>query len=207
MIGALQWAVSIGWFDIHTATITMSRFRTAPRKGHLEPLQQMYGFLRKFKSAAICIRTEEPDFSKLPDQECDWCETGYGNVTEEVPKDIPKPLGNRVTTVTYVDANLQHGLLTGCSVTGAPHFCNQTLSDWFSKRQDCVQTLTFGSAFVATCIAVDQSADLCTTQRYHGVPINAKSFMFGDNQEVVNSSTIPHSCLSKHHNSLSYHHV
>ena len=32
MIGCLQWAVSLGRFDIQTATMTMSRFRVAPRK-------------------------------------------------------------------------------------------------------------------------------------------------------------------------------
>ena len=31
--------------------------------------------------------------------------------------------------------------------------------------------------------------------------------MFGDNQAVVNNSAIPHSCLSRRHNSLSYHRV
>jgi hypothetical protein len=31
--------------------------------------------------------------------------------------------------------------------------------------------------------------------------------MFGDNQIVVTSSTIPHSSLSKRHNSLTYHRV
>jgi hypothetical protein len=35
MIGSLQWAISLERFDIQTATMTMSRFRTAPRQGHL----------------------------------------------------------------------------------------------------------------------------------------------------------------------------
>jgi len=34
-----------------------------------------------------------------------------------------------------------------------------------------------------------------------------KSYMFGDNQSVVTSVTIPHSGLNKHYNALSYHHV
>jgi hypothetical protein len=36
MIGSLQWIVTIGRFDIHTAVMTMSGFRVAPRVGHLE---------------------------------------------------------------------------------------------------------------------------------------------------------------------------
>ena len=31
--------------------------------------------------------------------------------------------------------------------------------------------------------------------------------MFGDNQAVVDNSAVPHSCLSKRHNALSYHRV
>ena len=207
MIGSLQWAVSIGRFDVHTATMTMSRFRMAPRKEHLERLKRMYGYLKKFRSAAICFQTDEPDLSGIPAQDYDWCETVYGNVAEEIPKDYPKPLGKQVTTVTYVDANLQHDLLTGRSVTGVLHFCNQTLIDWYSKRQACVQTATFGSEFVAARIAVDHIMDLRNTLRYLGVPINTMSYMFGDNQAVVTNSTIPHSCLSKRHNALSYHRV
>jgi hypothetical protein len=53
MIGCLQWAVSLGRFDIQTSTMTMSRFRAAPRIGHLNRLTRMYGYLKKFASAAI----------------------------------------------------------------------------------------------------------------------------------------------------------
>jgi hypothetical protein len=45
MIGSLQWAISLGRFDIQTATMTMSWFRTTPRKGHLERLELIYGYL------------------------------------------------------------------------------------------------------------------------------------------------------------------
>ena len=43
MIGQLQWLVTLGRFDIHTQVTTMSRFRSAPRKGYLERLQRIYG--------------------------------------------------------------------------------------------------------------------------------------------------------------------
>jgi hypothetical protein len=120
---------------------------------------------------------------------------------------MPKPMGKTVTTVTYKDANLYHDMLTGRSVTGILHLCNQTLIDWFSKQQATVETATFGSEFTAARIAVDQVIDLRTTLRYLGVPVKAKSFMFGDNQAVVTNSSIPHSSLNKRHNALAYHRV
>ena len=207
MIGCLQWMISLGRFDIHTATMTMSRFRAAPRKGHLDRLKRIYGYLKKFSSAAIRVRIDEPDFSGLPNQDFDWCHTVYGKVEELIPNDIPKPLGNYVTTVSYVDANLYHDILTGRSVTGILHFCNQTLIDWYSKRQATVETATFGSEFTAARISVDQVIDLRITLRYLGIPVREKSYMFGDNQSVVTNSTIPHSSLSKRHNALAYHRV
>jgi hypothetical protein len=54
---------------------------------------------------------------------------------------------------------------------------------------------------------VDQIIDLQTTLRYLGVPVNHKSYMFGDNQALVMSSSIPHSSLNKIHSALSYHRV
>ena len=49
MIGQLQWLVTLGEFDIHAQVTTMSRFRSAPRKGHLERLQRVYGHVLKTK--------------------------------------------------------------------------------------------------------------------------------------------------------------
>jgi hypothetical protein len=49
--------------------------------------------------------------------------------------------------------------------------------------------------------------DLRNTLRYLGVEVIGKSIMFGDNNSVIISSTIPHSNLKKRHNALSYHRV
>jgi hypothetical protein len=51
LIGAMQWAVSIGRLDIVTAVMSLSSFRTMPRRGHLERAKQIYGYLQKMKEA------------------------------------------------------------------------------------------------------------------------------------------------------------
>jgi hypothetical protein len=79
------------------------------------------------------------------------------------PRDAPKPLGKVVTTITYTDANPYHDMLTGRSVIGILHLCNQTLIDWYSKRQATVETTTFRLEFTAARIAVDQIINLRTT--------------------------------------------
>jgi hypothetical protein len=67
-----------------------------------------------------------------------------------------------VTAVTYKDANIDHDTLTGRSVTGFLHLCNQTLVDCFSKIKATVETDTFGSEFTAVRIVVDQVIYLIT---------------------------------------------
>lgn len=53
MIGALQWTTTLGCFDVISAVMTMSRFRIAPKLGHLDGLKRIYGYLRKFNNGAI----------------------------------------------------------------------------------------------------------------------------------------------------------
>ena len=70
-------------------------------------------------------------------------------------------------TITYEDANLYHDMMiTGRAVTGILHMINGTPVDWFSKRQDTVETATYGSEFVAARIATEQIIDLRTTLSY-----------------------------------------
>ena len=93
LIGALQWAVSLGRFDINVAVMTLSGFRAEPRIGHLDRAKRVCGYLSKMKHSAIRVRTEEPDFSDLPDVHYDWEKSVYGDVEEQLPTNAPEPLG------------------------------------------------------------------------------------------------------------------
>ena len=137
----------------------------------------------------------------------DWAYTVYGRGKEEVPSDMPEPLGRAVRLSTYEDANLNHDFITGRAAMGMLHMLNGTVIDWMSKRQSTVETATYGSEFVAARVATEQIMDLRYTLRMMGVPIDEPAWMFGDNESVVKSSTIPHSMLTKRHNALAYHRV
>ncbi len=205
IVGSLQWAVSLGRIDITTAVMTLSRFRSMPRKGHLLRARRIVAYLRKMRDACIRIRTHEPDYSAIPVIKYDWENSVYGEVAELIPSDAPAPKGRPVTLTHYVDANLYHDCLTGRSVTGILHFINATPIDWYSKRQSTVETATYGSEFVAARTCVEQIIDLRNTLRYLGVPIRGRSWMFGDNESVVNSAAQPHAKLHKRHTALLFH--
>jgi len=208
LIGSLQWLISIGRFDVQVAVMTLSSFRAAPRLGHMERARRIVGYVANFKDAAIRIRTHIPvSLNDYPPQKFDWDHTIYEDAQEQIPHDYPTPLGNPVITITYVDANLMHDILTGKSVTGILHFLNQTPIDWFAKKQSTVETATFGSEMVAAKTASEQIMELRTTLRYLGVPIKGSSYMFGDNKSVVDTTTIPTHKLTKRHSFLAFHRV
>ena len=207
LVGQLQWAISLGRLDIATAVMTMSSFRSAPRIGHLDRAKRICGYLLKMKHACIRFRTGLPDYSDVTEPVFDWADSVYGSPTEMLPQDAPKPMGKPVILTHYVDANLYHCMLTGRSVTGILHLINGTPIDAFSKKQSTVETATYGSEFVAARTCVEQIMDLRNTLRYLGVPIQGRSYMFGDNESVVNSSSRPDAKLHKRHVALSYHRV
>jgi hypothetical protein len=64
LVGALQWAVSIGRFDVAIDVNTLGRHRAAPHLGHLDRLKRICGCLKKHSDAAIRFRVGIPDCSE-----------------------------------------------------------------------------------------------------------------------------------------------
>jgi len=207
LIGALQWVIQIGRFDIQTAVMTLSRHRAMPRQGHLDRVKRIHGHLSKMRHATIKIRTDAPDHSNIPVKLHDWEHSCCADAKEEIPLDAPTPKGKPVTMTLFFDANLHHDLISGKSVTGILHQLNKTPIDWCSKLQSTVETATFGSECVAARTCTEQVIDLRLALRHLGVPINGATMALGDNESVINSAAIPHSKMHKRWVALSYHRV
>jgi hypothetical protein len=78
---------------------------------------------------------------------------------------------------------------------------------WFSKRQNTVESSTFGSEFVAARSALEAVEALRYKLRIFGIPIAGPINMFCDNNSVVTNCRHPHSTLNKKHNAICYHSV
>jgi hypothetical protein len=65
LIGALQWLVTLGCFDIQLAIAAMSRYGVAPCIGHLNRLTRVYGYLKCNQNGAICFCTQIPDHDSV----------------------------------------------------------------------------------------------------------------------------------------------
>ena len=99
IVGSLQWAVTIGRFDIAPAVYTLSAvntlsaFRAALRKGQLEVAKRVVGYLYKMIHAHISVRVNCTNYSDIPKPNYNWIESTYGKVKEVIPKDAPKAYG------------------------------------------------------------------------------------------------------------------
>ena len=78
---------------------------------------------------------------------------------------------------------------------------------WYSKKQNTVETATYGAEFSAARTCLEQLVDLRQSLRYLGVNVSPISYVFGDNAAMITSSNFPYSKLSKRHNILSFHYV
>jgi hypothetical protein len=68
---------------------------------------------------------------------------------------MPEPLGYPVMISVFVDANHAGNVVTRRSHTGILIFLQSTPIMWHSRRQNTVETSTFGSEFVALRAARD----------------------------------------------------
>ena len=205
LIGSLQWAISLGRFDIQVAVMSLSSFRVAPRQGHLMRAKRIIGYLAKYPSGMIRYLTDRPDLSDLEPTQYDWDGTPYQDFPDEdIEGNLPEPKGRTVDTISYFDASLYFDLSSGKGVTGCLHLLNKTAIDWHCRKQRVPNTSTFGAEIDAARTCTQQIIDLRITLRYMGVPIG-RSVMFGDSKSVVDNTTIPKSKNTKRHTALSYH--
>jgi len=115
------------------------------------------------------------------------------------------PHGNVVATHCFVDADHAGNLVTRRSQSGILLFVNRAPIIWYSKRQNMVETSTFGSEFVALRIAVELIESLRYKLRMFGIPIDGPTNVYCDNEAVTKNTIYPESTLKKKHNSIAYH--
>ena len=120
---------------------------------------------------------------------------------------MPDPRGNKVSITCFYDANHAGNVVTRRSQTGFIIFVNKAPIIWYSKKQNTVESSTFGSEFVAARAALESVEALRYKLRMFGIPLDGPANMLCDNQSVVVNSQKPHSTLHKKHNAICYHRV
>jgi len=166
----------------------------------------MHLLILKHMNSQIVVDPLPHDWSEIEWSNADWSEF-YPDANEELPANMPEARGKPVQINMFVDASHATCLASRRSTTGVVIFLNGTPVKWYSKRQNTIETSTFGSEFVALKIAVEMNESLRYKLRMFGVPLDGPTNTFCDNQSVVNNVTKPESTLQKKHNSVAYHKV
>ena len=76
---------------------------------------------------------------------------------------------------------------------------------YYCKRQNTVETSSYGSELVAMRIALEAILEIRYKMRMMGLPIQPTLNIFCDNQAVVYNTQYPMSTLKKKHNAVAFH--
>jgi len=209
LIGILRWAIELGRLDIFYEVAILSQHQANPREGHLEAAYHVFAYLKKYgtRLGKLGFDPKDPNVDEsIFKSNLDWTDF-YGDVEEEIPGNMPEPLGNPVTIHAFVDANHAGNVVTRRSHTGIIIFIQNAPIIWYSKRQNTVEAATFGSEFVALRICKELLVSLRYKLRMFGVPLEGPANVFCDNRGVVKNASLPESTLQKKHNAINYHAV
>jgi hypothetical protein len=207
LIGILRWAVEIGRVDILLEVALLSPYLANPRTGHLEAAYQIFSYLAQHLDAPMAFDDLTPVYNMTAFQQTDWSESIYKDATEELPPKMPEPLGLPVIMTCFVDANHAEDQVTRRSQTGFIIYLNNAPVDWFSKKQNTVESSTFGSEFVAMRTAIEKVRALRYKLRMFGIPLEEPTYMLGDNKSVIDSASKVEARLHKKHNAICFHAV
>jgi hypothetical protein len=206
LIGILRWIVELGRVDINVEVSMMSSHLAMPREGHLKELYHMFAYLKAHSNAEMVFDPTPVDFDRNIFERQDWSYSAYGyeSLKEELPLNMPAPHGQMMTMRVFVDADHAGDLVTCRSRTGFIVFLNGAPVYWSSKRQNSVETSTFGSEFVAMKQATEYVRGLRYKLRMMGIEVDEPAFIFGDNKSVLCNTTAPESTLKKKSNAIAF---
>jgi hypothetical protein len=204
LIGVLRWMVELGRVDIATKVSMLSSYIVYPREGHLEAAIHVMGYLRLKHNTQLVFDPTYSDIDLDSFPTFDWTEF-YGDVTEAIPADMPKPLGKKVDLQMMLDSDHAGDKLTGRSRTGFFIYCNMALIIWLSKRQPTIETSVFDAEFVAMKHGIKTLRGLRYKLQMMGVPFTGPTFIYGDNKSQVTISSRPEWTLKKKCNAVCYH--
>ena len=181
----------------------MSSHLALPRTGHLEQVYHLFAYIKHSPRRRLFFDPTDPGISENRFQKFDWVDF-YRDAKEEIPQDLPKPLGNEVSAHCFVDASHASNVVTRRSQTGVLIFINQSPVLFYSKRQNSVETSTFGSEFTAMKQAIELVKALRYKLRMFGVPMDGATALYCDNEAVYKNVSNPTSVLNKKMHSILY---
>ena len=114
----------------------------------MEQVYHIFGYFKKHPKQKIYLDPDHPAISESRSKRFDWEEFHMG-AEEPMPNHIPKHEVGEISLHCFVDADHASDKMTRRSPTGIIIFVNIAPLVMYSKRQNSMQTSTFGSEFMA----------------------------------------------------------
>ena len=128
----------------------MSSHLAMPREGHLDQVFHIFGYLKAHHNAEMVLDPSKPKIDAEMFARQDWSTSEFGLETKEVlPENMPEPRGLGFTMRAFVNADHATNTMTRKSRTGFLVYLNCAPIYWMSKKQNGVETSSFGSEFIA----------------------------------------------------------
>ena len=215
LIGIMTWLCEIGRIDILTEKSLLATYLASPRLGHLHQALHVFKYLKQhgrskcvFDPTYVNINDHHLPFEEQSATRAKFMKELYPDAVEYRPQNAPKPKGKKVQLTCFVDADHAGDQITRRSRTGILIYVNRAPIMWYSKRQNTVETSTYGSELVAMRLAVDMIKALKYKLWMFGVEIMMnETKIYGDNNAVILNASIPESTLKKKHHSVNYNYV
>ena len=122
----------------------------------------------------------DPAYPKVKEkwfQTYDWHDF-YRDANECIPPNMPEARGLDVIITAFVDANHAGDKSDRKSQTGVLIFVNKAPIHWYSKKQNTVESSTFGAEFCAMKTALEMIEGLRYKLRMFGIPIDGPANVF-----------------------------
>ena len=105
----------------------------------------------------------------------------YPDVVKYLTPNDPPPRGKLIHVSCFVDSNHTCDKIKSCCQYVIIIYYNKTQILWYSKKQDTVESSTFGSEFVAKRVAPELIISLRYKLWMFGIPISVHVDVFCDN--------------------------
>ena len=184
IVEMMIWLIELGRKYILLETSQLSNYLASPRIGHLMQALHVFHYLLKHDSSWIPMDhiplnieyTGPQDVS--PEARRKVMRRIYRDVRKKIANNVPKIRGKEVLLNVYVDADHAGNKVTRRYQTGILVFLTKALIVFDCKRQNTMDSLTFGSEYIALKLAMEKIIGLKYKLRMMSVEINGSASLF-----------------------------
>ena len=151
LIGIPWWIVELRRIDICLEVSMMSSRLAMPRKQHLDQVLHIFGYLCKYHNTKVVYDPSDLVVEHDVFEQRDWTSSEFGAVQgkEEIPPNMPELRGQGFTMCVKVDADHASDTITRHSRMVFLVYLNCVPIYWWSKKQNSVESSSFGAKFIA----------------------------------------------------------